>query len=143
LKKFMESVEQASGAIPAAMPREGEAEALDQNGFSGRKNGKPAESESAPTDLDGIESEEKPLEPESAWADVFSAGLSLLEKISGAVAQDQPKETNALMGKTHSTLPAGMIATEESTGRPYLKLPLPEPQVLQKIFDFINSLRGS
>jgi hypothetical protein len=35
-----------------------------------------------------------------------------------------------------------MITTDEATGKPYLKLPLPEPQVLKKVFDFINMLKN-
>jgi superfamily II DNA/RNA helicase len=144
LKRFMESVEQATGAIPAAMPREEEPSA------QARSNGQepePSEGRDAsPLDFEVLSPEEKRSEPQNAWADVFSAGLSFLEKIQSAVSQDKPNEPTertSLVGEAHPTLAAGMIATEESTGRPYLKLPLPEPQVLQKIFDFVNSLRGS
>jgi hypothetical protein len=137
LKKFMESVEQATGAIPAAMPREEEPSA--ENRSNGHAQTSSDEQESSPLDFEVLTPEEKRSAPQNAWADVFSAGLSLLEKIQNAVSQDKPNESVART----SGLPAGMIATEESSGQPYLKLPLPEPQVLQKIFDFIKTLRGS
>jgi superfamily II DNA or RNA helicase len=137
LKKFMESVEQATGSIPASMPREEEPQA--EAPTNGKKPKGTNGHDASPFDFDVLSAEEKQSTPQAAWADVFTAGLSLLEKLQNAVAQDKPKES----GTKSPTLPSGLIATEESTGQPYLKLPLPEPQVLQKIFDFINSLRGS
>lgn len=136
LKKFMESVENATGAIPASMPREEEPEAEQET--DGKRSRGANGHEESPLEFEVLSAEERPTS-QNAWADVFSAGLSLLEKLQSAVSQDKP---NAPTAKS-PTLPSGLIATEESTGQPYLKLPLPEPQVLQKIFDFINSLRGS
>ncbi|MCC6125758.1 MAG: DEAD/DEAH box helicase [Pirellulales bacterium] len=137
LKKFMESVEQATGAIPAAMPREEEPPATERSNGQSQKS---SAGQDAPLDLEVLAAEEKPSAPQNAWADVFSAGLALLEKFQNAVSPEKPGQPAA---RAPSSLPAGMIATEESTGQPYLKLPLPEPQVLQKIFEFVKSLRGN
>jgi superfamily II DNA/RNA helicase len=135
LKKFMESVEQTTGSIPASMPREeNQAEEISTNGHGTKSNGR----KTSPLDFEQLSSEEKDAEPQNAWTDVFSAGLSLLEKLQNAVSQDKPSGA----AKTIS-LPANMIAKEESTGQSYLKLPLPDPQVLQKIFDFVKTLRGN
>ncbi len=137
LKKFMESVEQATGSIPVSMPRE-EEPPVDTRA-NGKKPKTPDGQDGSPADFEVLAPEEPRRSPQNAWADVFSAGLSLLEKLQNAVSPDQPNEPAA----KSSIISSGMIATEDSTGQPYLKFPLPEPQVLQKIFDFVKSLRGS
>jgi superfamily II DNA or RNA helicase len=137
LKKFMESVEKATGSIPAAMPREEET-MIEPSRNGKRPRSQRADANGSAVDLVTIAEEDKPQLAENAWGDVFSAGLSLLEKIQGAVSPNVPGSSAA----KSPLVPTDMIATEESTGQPYLKLPLPNPQVLQKIFDFVKSLRG-
>ncbi len=73
---------------------------------------------------------------EQAWADVFSAGMSLLEKLSGALSAGKPQQKSAAVPLA---LPRGLLAADESTGQPYLKLPLPKPDVLKKILDLLSS----
>jgi superfamily II DNA or RNA helicase len=144
LKKFMESVEQATGSIPAAMPHQ--SEPTFQNGSNGHAHGEtPSEVESvSQSELDSL-ADEKSTASQQVWSDVLSTGLSFLEKLQSAVTQTpQPEsDSNLAATLTQLPLPTNLIATEESTGHPYLKLPLPNPQVLQKIFDFVKSLRAS
>lgn len=132
LKKFMESVEQATGSIPASMPHEtsGENESNGQEKAFSNGNGDAA-------DFEDIATEEKSSTPENDWADVISTGLSFLEKIQSAMTPTGDGDPKASV-----SMPSGMIATDEATGKPYLKLPLPEPQVLKKVFDFINMLKN-
>jgi superfamily II DNA/RNA helicase len=118
LNRFMESVEKATGAIPEQMPAEPDRIATGER----PKPAGQALADSTPHDR--------------AWADVFSAGMSLLEKISGALSAGKPREKSAA-GPV--ALPPGFISTDESTGRPCLKLPLPKPDVLKKIVDLLDS----
>jgi len=39
-------------------------------------------------------------------------------------------------------LPTGLVARDETTGRPYLKLPLPDANVMQKIADLLSIFTG-
>jgi superfamily II DNA or RNA helicase len=137
LKKFMESVEHATGSIPAPMPREEEPPPEPSRNGKKQKS-QPAETNGSTVDLETIAEEERSNLAENAWTDVLSAGLSLLEKLQSAVSHNAPGSA----ASKSPLVPSSMIATEESTGQPYLKLPLPDPQVLQKIFDFAKSLRG-
>jgi superfamily II DNA/RNA helicase len=140
LKKFMESVEQATGSIPAAMPHQSESPS--QNGSNGQAHEEtPSQAESvSQRELDSL-ADEKSAASQQVWSDVLSTGLSFLEKLQSAVTQTPQPETDATL--TQLPLPTNLITTEESTGQPYLKLPLPNPQVLQKIFEFVKSLRAS
>ena len=84
-------------------------------------------SEQAPTDN---------VPHEQAWSDVFSAGISLLEKLSGAISAGK-KGDRSTGGEI--ALPKGIIATDDSSGRPYIKLPLPAPEMLKKITDLLEA----
>ncbi|MHC4403918.1 MAG: DEAD/DEAH box helicase [Planctomycetota bacterium] len=130
LKRFMESVEKATGEIPQPMPTEPEHRAP--------ADGEP-EAAIRPT-------EPKPSRPEApearaasqeqAWADVVSAGLSLLDKLGQALAgpgdKQAPADAAGLAGAT--------VARDEHTGRSFLKLPLPEPETMQRIADLFTTL---
>ncbi|MCG2682024.1 MAG: SNF2-related protein [Planctomycetales bacterium] len=116
LKKFVESVEKATGEIPPSMPRQPEPE----------PDGRIAEPPSAP--------QAPRSEPEQGWNDVLAAGVSLLEKLGKTLAAN-PKDA---AGK----LPAGLIARDENTGQSYLKLPLPDADTMRKITDLLSGLTG-
>ena len=73
-----------------------------------------------------------------AWIDVISAGMSLLEKITGAVSSSGKTQKSLSSGGL--SLPQGLLATDESTGQPYLKHPLPKPEILKKLADILNGL---
>jgi superfamily II DNA or RNA helicase len=118
LNRFMESVEQATHAIPEKMPPEPDRLADAKQSKSAGKT--PA----------------VPLPHEEAWADVFSAGLSLLEKLSGALSAGKSPKPSA---PGSIALPKDLIASDETTGRPYLKLPLPKPELLKKIADLLGA----
>ncbi len=110
LKKFMESVEKATGSISESVPQEPEAE-------------EPAQvAETAPPLV---------LPQEQVWTDVVTAGMSLLDKLGQALATSQ----SDTQGPANQ-----LIARDEQTGQSYLKLPLPEPQQMQKIVDLFGAL---
>jgi len=120
LQKFMEGVEQATGAIPQPMPTPAEAAAdtasADQQA--------PIEPEVAP-----------PAQAkETSWDNLVTTGLSFLDKLSQAL-----KETPAAPGKGPAR-PAMQVQTDAQTGQPYLKLPLPAKDVLQGFASLLAEL---
>ncbi|MEJ0007922.1 MAG: C-terminal helicase domain-containing protein [Steroidobacteraceae bacterium] len=70
------------------------------------------------------------------WAPLLSAGLKLLEALAAAV----PTGKGAGNGEKTAATTAPWIETDARTGRPYLKLPLPEPQVVQQLSDALSRL---
>jgi superfamily II DNA or RNA helicase len=125
LNRFMESVEKATGAIPQQMPAEPDRSTNGKDRIADERQSK----STGKSDADSPQGEQ-------AWADVFSAGMSLLEKISVALSAGKPCEKSAA---GPIALPPGLISTDESTGRPCLKLPLPKPDVLKKIVDLLEA----
>jgi superfamily II DNA or RNA helicase len=125
LNRFMESVEKATGAIPEKMPAE-----------SDRIAEGPDRAAESPASISTSRSKAGAALNEQAWADVFSAGMSLLEKLSGALSAGKSPEKSAAGSLA---LPGGLVAEDETTGRPYLKLPLPGPDVMKKITDLFSA----
>jgi len=118
LKRFMESVEKVTDAIPPGMPAE-EAVAAAEEAVAETMEGPAAPP--AP-----------PAEP--AWSELITAGLSLLNKVSRDLAP-------AGQGPSPAALVGSMVHTDES-GRTYLKLPVPKPDTLKKIADLLYELAG-
>ena len=119
LKRFMDSVDEATGSIPqppSPTPPEATQPAPE----------KPVQGPAVP----------KAPSPDQAWAEVASAGVSLLEKLATAVSGGR----GAAGQEPAAGLPSALIARDETTGRDYLKLPLPDPSVLGKIADAFKAL---
>ncbi len=117
MKRFMESVEKVTDSIPQPAPQEPAA---------------PAAAETAEA--------AQPVPPaspqEQLWSDVLSTGRSLLDKLGQALAAGQtPQQPGRSLG-----LPDGMITRDRQTGQSHLKLPLPEPETMQKIVEIFNTL---
>ncbi|HVA41585.1 MAG TPA: hypothetical protein VNF49_13020, partial [Candidatus Binataceae bacterium] len=78
-------------------------------------------------------SEAKPPEDpknDNPWAPLFTVGLKLLETL----AAPPPRKAGGDGGENGSTnISGGWIETDRSTGRSVLKLPLPDPQVLEQL----------
>jgi SNF2 family DNA or RNA helicase len=123
LTQFMESVEQATGRIPERMPAAGGDGAADAAGAARPEEaGEPAGDEAATA-------------AQSAWGEVLAAGTALLDKL-GRALQAAPGRA----GGGTAASPAGLVARDERTGEPYLRLPVPEPDTLQKIVDLLSAL---
>lgn len=128
LKRFMQSVEKATSGIPQPMPQAAEPP---QVGEPTRRQiarpSTPPEKKHAPT---------VPA-AEEVWADLLNTGAALLGQLSqtlgsgGDSGQSQP-------GRLHPPQPA--VAHDPETGRPYLKLPLPQPETLQKVLQLLSAL---
>ncbi|MCX5644978.1 MAG: DEAD/DEAH box helicase [Phycisphaerae bacterium] len=113
LKRFMDSVDKVTQAIPAAMPPEEKA------------RGEPDKAREEETTPSGT-----PAEPN--WENLISAGLTLLNRLSGTLSGE---------AKTPADVGAGLrIETDESTGQRHLKLPVPSGEVLRGIASFLTQL---
>jgi len=121
LKRFMETVEKATDSIPPAVPQEPEMPAA---GAMAEVVETLESAEAAPTSAPP---------QEQIWTDVLTAGMSLLEKLGQAVAAGQPGAAGQRQRSAGLALPGSLLSRDEQTGQPYLKLPLPEPETVQKI----------
>jgi len=121
LKRFMDSVDKATSAIPEPMPQQAKAGG----------NGDGTEQE--------VSTETKKKEPseapqQQAWDDLVSTGLSFLDKLGQTLlAKDSQPQQPA--SKAFSGL---KVETDKATGQRHLKLPIPKKEVLQGIANLLN-----
>jgi hypothetical protein len=135
LSKFMESVEKVTGAMgeaePVAEPAAVEATALEElseeineeptfaHDSTGRAGAAAAES-AAPTGA------AEPIRMPDTWAPLVDVGVKLMQTLAEQLsARDGAQQ---------------WIETDTRTGRPYLKLPVPEPVAVQRVADALNDL---
>ena len=130
LKRFMESVEHATGAIPDPMPSPATAEA-EADGAT----------EQADDDAAATTHSRQPAKADEAWAEVAAAGLSLLEKIGRAIQAPRQADGQTPADTGESPLD-NLITRDEKTGESYLKLPVPPQQTIQKIVDLLGAIAG-
>jgi hypothetical protein len=119
----MESVEGVTDKIPVPMP-------ADSSNFVDRE-----EEETAPADEDTVESSE-PKTTQDVWLDVISTGLSLLDNLSRVVKNEKAD----VGGKGDASPLHSIVERDPRTGRNYLKLPIPGPELLNKFADLLKSL---
>lgn len=119
LKRFMESVESATGNIPEAPP--------------------PVDAPAPSEAVDGVESAVEKLvsasQPDGdAWSQLIHAGKSALDALAQALAsQDKPVNASDKL----------RIERDATSGRTYLKLEVPEPDVLGKAVLWLQTLAGA
>jgi superfamily II DNA or RNA helicase/predicted nucleic acid-binding Zn finger protein len=135
MKKFMETVEQVSGAIPAHVPvqeemtdiaeqQPGEAEAGDE---TEQPRGGPAAGGKTPLPAS------PPTAPPRTWDNLLSAGIELLGKFTqGMKAQADAKAPAPAL--------QDLVARDERTGMPQLRVPLPDAETARKLGDFLAGL---
>jgi len=148
LKRFMESVEKATGSIPPSMPsetpapaeeespeeEEGEADRAGPAG--GPKAEKPAAAE-AQAERRSAEAAMQRPSADAVWSSVLSAGLDFLQKLTQTVA---PGKSEA--GASPVPGLASLVARDDAGGQPYLRLPLPKPEVLEQVLGLLATLAG-
>ncbi len=114
LTRFMETVEKATDSIRQPMPTE------------------PEKSDDDVT-AEAVETVQGAAAPqEQAWTEVVTAGMSLLEKLGEAFSAGRRTDAGI-------ALPGSLVARDDQTGQPYLKLPMPEPETMQKIVDLLGT----
>jgi hypothetical protein len=136
LKRFMESVEKVTGSIPQPMPQQPERAEVAEAG----EMVEAAEVGEAGEMAEACEATAPSRAPqEQLWTDVVSTGMSLLEKLGQALGGGKSGERPS----AGRDLPGGMVVHDQQTGQPYLKLPLPEPETMQKIMEVLAALTGA
>ena len=126
LAKFMESVNAVTGGSAEVAPEQAAQRAPKPTAVSARPPA-PAEVPSAAP---------QPIEAASnPWTPLLSAGLKLVEALAAA-----PLAVGGGNGKEKAPTTSPWIETDARTGRPYLRLPLPEPQVVQQLSDVLSRL---
>ena len=124
LKKFMQSVETITENIEKAEPA---AQVEEEERFENEK-------EMQPEDVAAAKEEEKtpPVSiTEGTLGNLLQSGAQFLMDLSKVIAQ--PGES----GEIHQD---NLVGRDEKTGRTYLKVPLPEPEVLQNVFSAFGEL---
>ena len=132
LKRFMESVEKATGAIPVPMPQE-TAESQAEAAAGMKEAG-------AEDEADGNRKAvriAKAGEPASDLADLLTAGVSFLDQLGrvlGAGKADPAERESKGMSVD------SFIGRDANTGQAYLKLPMPTGDTLKKIAGALEAL---
>lgn len=165
LKKFIETVEQTTGAIPEAVTEETSASAgttavpgaveneTDIATLSEMETETETETETENGVLTGAENVtstarvstatgQKPgaVNAGNPWAGLLQIGLNVLEQLAAQTGSSiQPTEGAKA---TSANRPAGIsiIGRDEHTGESYLKLPVPSPEVLEQALGAIGKL---
>lgn len=118
----METVENVTQNIPSPMPA--------QEPTLKEEESAPIETETAEA-----ESERKQAAPSApTWEDIVSTGVSFIQKLGQALSGGSPASTNP------ETAVSSPIAEDEQTGEKYIKLPLPQPEILQKFSESFGAL---
>ncbi len=132
LKRFMETVEQVSNAVPQEQASEnGDATPAERTAGG---NGGPVR-QATPALRPAVAGAPS---PQPAWADLASAGLSFLGKLGEALAGSGGTQTSAGAGPL-----ASLVQKDERTGQSYLMLPAPEPETLRKFTDLLAALTSA
>ncbi|MFC1636527.1 DEAD/DEAH box helicase [Planctomycetota bacterium] len=121
LKRFMDSVDQATGAIPESMPQQadvgGDGESVEE------------EVSVAAEELKGTESQQQ-----QAWNDIITSGATLLEKLGQTL----------LGGKGESGIPRTKSSSgpkfeiDKTTGQQHLKIPMSNKETVKGIVNLLN-----
>jgi len=120
MSRFMKTVEKAAGSVPSVQPT-------------------PAEEPAASTTRHPAPSHDKPTAPEPPnVADFFSQAGQLLQSLGQSLAEDAKRPA----GNGSSSSPL-RIETNQDTGRPELRIALPDPNILPKWIEHLANLARS
>jgi hypothetical protein len=129
LTRFMETVEKATTAIPAALVEE-----RSEAPHAGEQaDGEPATAEADATSVGAAAAAPPAADP---WTSLLQTGVTLLQQLTAA---SQPTATPGQAGE--SARPGlALVARDERTGEAYLKLPVPKPEVLEQALKAFSAL---
>jgi len=119
LKKFMETVDKATGSIPRP-----DTAPTAKDGRTTPAAGRASSSATSPADVS----------PE-ALGDLLKAGAAWLNQIGESIRQ---KPSPGKEGSESDEL-AGLVGKDQRTGQPYLKLPLPKQEVLAPLVSLLKA----
>jgi superfamily II DNA or RNA helicase len=138
LTRFMETVEKAASNIPAPAPPEPEPSPTEgPEGASAAAPGDADEVPEAPAQPPGVPTVPAPaVVSADPWAGLFQTGLSLLQELAGAArpqggSAEQPAASRAGLS---------VVRRDRETGEPYLHLPMPSPDLLERVLNAAGEL---
>ncbi len=154
LKKFIETVERATGAIPvgpadiADAPIAAGTDSEDAHNSQAVMPGGPAVPEhvaaAAPAQSNSAGGSAEPNAAHSAganpWAGLLQVGLGLLEQIAAQTGRPPAGSDQPAQRKAGSIVVPSLIHRDERTGESYMKLPVPNPELLERALKAISSL---
>jgi len=144
LKKFMDSVEQATGSLsdPSA-PSNGDGKKHDSDLLTTSDDSTSAQSESS-----GLVSSGKPTPSENKIAsptlqpqvisDLLTAGAAFLSELGQSLRQAEKGRSNAAPSARQR-----LIEQDKTTGQTYLKLPLPQGDAMQSLVGLIQTVASN
>ena len=133
LKQFMETVEKAADSIPPTVADEDLPTAADENLPTAADENLPTVADEESLGRGDSADQEHP------WAGVLQAGAAFLGELSKAVAQGDKKDNTgtAASGGIAAGL-ASLVARDGSDGEPYLRVPLPDPQMIDQLAGLLS-----
>ncbi len=120
LKRFMDSVDKATSAIPESMPQQTEDGGNDDC----------TEQEVA---IETTKEKMSEIIPQQDWSELVSTGLSFLDKL-GQTLLGKENQSNKPASKAFSGV---KIEKDKDTGQQQLKIPIPPKEVLKSIADIL------
>jgi superfamily II DNA or RNA helicase len=130
LNKFMESVERATSSIPPQEPLDDASEALHRAPMEGdEEEPKPSRRRGRPGRAGTV-----PAPATDPWSGLLQAGMALLQQLAGAAGGGAGKGGAAQPGA------GAAVVRDERTGESYLKVPLPQPEVLENALKAVGAL---
>jgi hypothetical protein len=133
LTRFMESVEQATQSIPQPVPEE----LPEPEGHEAPSDEEPPRDAPQIIRLDaphgGLPQESPSGSP---WGEVITAGMTLLEKLARTLSSPAASGAQA----PGSLALPNLVSVDESGGEPYLRLPMPKPEVMEKLAGLLSAL---
>jgi superfamily II DNA or RNA helicase len=124
LKRFMETVEKATESIPAVSA---------QDPPSSDQEDEPSTSTESPM-ASSQPQNQAAFGAGNAWSGLIETGLSMLQQLAAA---SRPSANSA-----PESSPAGisLVHRDERTGESYLKLPMPNPEVIDQVLTAVSTL---
>jgi len=121
LKRFMDSVDQATRSIPEPMPQQAEtAEDVQTAGDE--------------VCIDGEEPKAGGTEQERAWNDLVTAGVTFVQRLGETLLGAQSPA-----GATSGQVLGGLrIEADPATGQRHLKLPMPNKEAIQGVINLLS-----
>ena len=127
LKKFMETVENVTGGIPQAMPKQEEA-----------REAAEVVADDATLAEEKASTADAKLAPHDPWQDLLAAGMDFIGKLGQALQEPASRDGSPEL----PAVPSSLVAQDEKTGQPYVRLPMPEPATIKKIADAVSVFAG-
>ena len=136
LKKFMETVDNVTTGIPAAMPRQEEAPAADAPKAEEILPDDDALGDSAGGGGKAKAASRPSAQGQEVWDELIATGMAFIGKLGQALQSG----TGEAAPSKAIPKPTDFIATDSETGETFVKLPMPGPDALKAVANALGVL---